>query len=209
MSMHLPRTPGTGRQRAFSFVEMMVASAVFALVISAIVWTNLVGMTMMDFTRPKLEAEMQCRRLLDQLVEEISSARIVRVGEGDLATFAPVADGSPMQGSALQLHPTLDTNLFIRYFLDAGDQSLKRITNGAVGATIIAQAVTNDLVFSARTYALATNSAEGDVLTTDRQNMAIEVDLQFSQIGGSGTPVGPDNYFRSYRFRTQVARRTR
>ena len=198
--------PGIRRQRAFSFVEMMVASAVFALVISAIVWTNLVGMTMMDFTRPKLEAQTQCQQLLSRLMEDITSAKIVRICQyGGSVPPPEIPDGSDKKGNALLLQPGTDTNEFICYYRDGADQALKLTTSAVAPATIIAPAVINDLVFS---FESATNLIAGNVLITNRQNFVVVVDLQFSQIGASGTPVGPGNYFHSYQFRTHVARRT-
>jgi prepilin-type N-terminal cleavage/methylation domain-containing protein len=201
MRTRLSSAAGGPRRRAFSFVEMMVATAVFALVISAVVYTNMVGMTLLDITRPKLEAETQCRRLLDRLAEDIASAKIVRIGDGDLATWAPVSEGAPRQGSAVQLCSTLDTNQFVLYFRDAGDQSLKRITNGSLTATLIAGAVTNNVVFTGE-------DQQGNILTNDVHNMAIGIDLEFSQIGDSGTPVGGASYFQSFGFRTHVSRRS-
>jgi prepilin-type N-terminal cleavage/methylation domain-containing protein len=202
MRTRLSQPANRSARRAFSFVEMMVATVVFALVISAIVYTNMVGMTMMDNTRPKLDAETQSRRLLDQLVNDISSAKLVFVGDGDLATFAPVvADGAPRQGGALQLCPTLDTNTFILYYRDTADQTLRRASSGAVSGTLIAPGVTNSVVFTGEDY-------QGSPLTNSQQNMAIGIDLEFSQIGVGGTPIGTNNFFRAYRFQTRVARRT-
>jgi type II secretory pathway pseudopilin PulG len=201
MTPRQPSPPARPGCRAFSYVEMLVATAVFGLVIAAVVYANMVGMTLMDITRPKLEAELQCRRLLDQLVDDIASAKLLQLGTGDPATFVPVAADAPREGSALRLSPGLDTNSFILYFRDPADQGLKRITNGALSATLIAAGVTNDVVFTGE-------DLQGTVLTNSRQNMAIGINLEFSRIGPSGTPVGATSYFRAFRFRTQVARRT-
>jgi prepilin-type N-terminal cleavage/methylation domain-containing protein len=190
--------------RAFSFVELMIATAVFGLVISAIVYANLVGLTMLDITRPKQEAELQSSRLYDLLVDDIASARKVEVGQGDTGLFTATADGLPKQGYALKLYPSLeDNNLWILYYRDATDQTLKRATNGELNGTVVAMAVTNDVVFSA----LGMNNDFNNPLTNDQRNLTVGIQLSFALIERSATPVGPTNYFRSYRLETRVTPR--
>ena len=189
--------------RAFTLTEMMAAAGVAGLVIAAVVWSNLHGLWMIEATQPKLAAENQARRLFARLSEEIASAKLLRVGEGDASTFTPVATDAPRQGGALELRATTDTNAFIRYYWDAGDLTLKRCSSDSLDILAVARGVTNNLVFSAVDY----RGYPDGVLTNDQRNVAISVLLQFSEIEGTSTPVGPDRFFKSYQFQAEIARR--
>jgi hypothetical protein len=191
------------RLRAFTLTEMMAAGAVFGLVMAAVVFSNFHGMRMLEAAQPKLAAENTGRRLFNRLSDEITSAKLLRLGEGDAASFTPVAAGALLQGGALQLHSTADTNVFIRYFWNPGDQTLNRCTSDSFAVEAIAHGVTNSQVFAAVDY----RGFPGGVLTNDQRSLAISVLLEFSEIEGTGTPVGPDRYFKSHQFQAAIARR--
>jgi hypothetical protein len=199
----LPTAPRLAA-RAFSLTEMMAAGAVFGLVMAAVIYSNLHGMKMIEVAQPKLAAEDEAQRLLLRLSEEIASARLLLVGEGNASTFTPVDPGAPRQGGALQLHLTTDTNAFVRYYRDDADQALKRCSSDAPDITVLARAVTNGVVFAKVDY----RGWPDGVLTNDPRHLAISVLLQFSEIEGTRTPVGADRYFKSHQFQTQIARRS-
>lgn len=190
--------------RAFSFAEMLVASAVFLLVVAAVLVGNSFGLRMMELCRPKLAAAGEIRRTVHLLHSEIGSAKIVRIGNGDGFTFTRAGFGELRQGNAIQIYPDQGTNLFIRYFLDPGDRNLKRMTNGAGSASVVASAISsNTPVFTAEDFA-------GRPLTNDQNNMAIRVRLQYQQMAGStNTPIGPANYYKAHRVETRTAFRER
>jgi len=189
-------------QAAFTLAELMIAMTIFLLVVGAVVATNFFGIRMVQVTQPKLEASAEVRRMMNLLVADITSAKIVRIGSGDLSSFTRVADGTVKQGNALQIYPSTDTNVFIRYFLDTTDQKLKRMTNGAASAVVIANALTNNLVFNGE-------DAFGNILTNNQNNMVVGLTLQYFQMEGSGTPIGPSNLFKSYQLRTRITHRPR
>jgi prepilin-type N-terminal cleavage/methylation domain-containing protein len=198
--VHAARCAGT---RGFTLTEMMAACGVLGLVMAAVVFGNLHGLRMIEATQPKLAAESEARRLFSRLSAEIASAKLLRVGEGDASIFTPVETDAPRQGGALHLEPTTDANVFIRYFWDAGDQTLKRCSSDSLDVLAVARGVTNNLVFAAVDY----RGFPAGVLTNDQRNLAISVLLQFSEIEGTSTPVGPDRYFKSHQFQTEIARR--
>ena len=198
--VHAARCAGT---RGFTLTEMMAACGVLGLVMAAVVFGNLHGLRMIEATQPKLAAENEARRLFARLSEEIASAKVLEVGEGDAVTFAEVATDAPKQGGALKLRPTSDTTTFVLYFRDSADQTLKRYSTESLDTAVVASSVTNDLVFAAVDY----RGFPDGVLTNDQRNMAISVLLQFSEIEGTSTPVGPDRYFKSHQFQTEIARR--
>jgi hypothetical protein len=128
------------------------------------------------------------------------------VGEGDASTFTrvdPETDAA-RQGGALRLQPTADTNTFFLYFWDSADETLKRYSSESMDTEVVARSVTNSLVFAAVDY----RGFPDGVLTNDQRNLAVSVLLQFSEIEGTGTPVGSDRYFKSYQFQTEIARRS-
>jgi len=189
--------------RAFSFAEMLVASAVFLLVVAAVLVGNSFGLRMMELCRPKLAAAGEIRKTVHLLHSEIGAAKTVRIGNGDRFTFSGAGFGQPRQGNAIQIYPEQGTNLFIRYFLDSGDRNLKRMTNNGGAATVVASAInSNTVVFTAEDFA-------GRPLTNDQNNMAIRVSLQYLQMAGSSTPIGPANYYKAHRVETRTAFRER
>jgi len=190
------------RSRAFTYVEMLVASAVFLLVVAAMLVGNSFGMRMMELCRPKLAAAGEIRKAVHLLHSEIGAAKVIHVGRGDRFTFSGAEFGAPREGNAMQIYPAHDTNIFIRYYLDSGDRNLKRMTNGGVSATVVASAISNDVVFVGEDFA-------GRVLTNDQNNMAIRVSLQYQRMAGSSTPIGPANYYKAHRVETRTAFRER
>jgi hypothetical protein len=193
--------------RAFTYVEMLVASTVFLLVVAAMLVGNSFGMRMMELYRPKLAAAGEIRKTIYLLHSEIGAAKVVRVGRGDRYTFRGAGFGEPREGNAMQIYPaegTNITNFFIRYYLDSGDRSLKRMTSDGVSATVVARAIgnTNDVVFVGEDFA-------GKSLTNDQNNMAIRVSLQYMQMAGSSTPIGPANYYKAHRVETRKTVRER
>ncbi len=204
-----PLEPGTLAARragagGFSFTEMLVAGSVFSLVMIAVVTSNLYGLGMLKVAQPKLAAENEARQLFNRLSDEISSAKLIAVGEGDAVSFTPVDAGTPWQGGALQLWPTSDTNAFTRYYRDPADQILKRWSSDSPQVQEIAKAVTNSLVFAVVDY----RGFPDGLLTNDQRHLAIHVLLQFSEIEGTRTPIGPESYFKSHQFEIEIARRS-
>ena len=197
------RPGGRRGTRSFTLTEMMAACGVLGLVMAAVVFGNLHGLRMIEATQPKLAAESEARRLFSRLSAEIASAKLLRVGEGDASIFTPVETDAPKQGGALKLRPTSDTTTFVLYFRDSADQTLKRYSTESLDTAVVASSVTNDLVFAAVDY----RGFPDGVLTNHQRNMAISVLLQFSEIEGTSTPVGPDRYFKSHQFQTEIARR--
>jgi hypothetical protein len=167
---------------AFTLVEVMIASVIFLMVIGSVLTANIFGIRMMQITQPKMSASVAARQTMSLLVAEITSAKLVSIGTGDVASFARVADGTPKQGNAIQLYPTTDTNVFIRYYADSVKQSLNRTISGATNSAVVAGGIANTTVFTGE-------DAQGNILT----NMA----------------VGPGNYFKSYVLNARVTRRPR
>ena len=88
--------------------------------------------------------------------------------------FTHIALNGLRQGNALQIHPTTDTNVFIRYYLDTASQSLRRTASGTGQVQVLAPYLTNQIAFVAEDFA-------GHTLTNDQNNRVIKMVLDFYQ----------------------------
>lgn len=192
-----PTGPG---QRAFTLAELMVAMSVFALVVVGAIYSQLLGMRLFNVTATKLTASQDARDVLDQVRDEIRSGKLLYVGNGNGTGFTNVAANKPQQGNALQIYGTTDTNTYVRYYLDAVPQQLKRQASGSSHIDVIASYVTNQIVFHAEDYA-------GNVLTNDQNNRVIRMTLEFYQWEYPVVQAPAGAYYDYYRLQTRVTRR--
>ena len=189
------------RQSAFTLPEVMVAMVALVMILGAMIASYVYGLRMVEFTKPKLSASDEARRAISLLIHEIRSAHIVRIGNGGLNSFTEVGPNSAQTGSAIQIQPTTNTADFVRYFWDSGDRKLKRTVDGATAVQVVANSVSNQMVFTAEDFA-------GRTLTNNYNNRVIGLTLQFYQIQYPVMPIGPGNYYDFYQLRTKIARRT-
>ena len=189
-------------RRAFTLPEVLIAGSVFLMVVGGVLLGNSFGVQVLGITQPKLAAAGRIRNMISQLYSDVNSAKFIHVGNGDLSSFTEVGTGNSKQGNAIEIYASADTNAFVRYYLDSVDKKLKRMTNGAVGASVVATAISNSAVFTGEDFA-------GNILTNSQPNMAIGVRLQYYQLEGPSTPVGATNYYKSYSLTNRIAWRAR
>lgn len=195
------RTRGAALARAFALPNLMVAMAIMLMVLAGITTSHLFGLRMFELTRAKLGASDEARAAISKLIEEIRSSKIVRVGNGNLSAFTEMPVNALQRGSALQIYPSQNTNQYIRYFWDAADRRLKRATNNAAAASIVANCVSNAFVFTSEDFT-------GKILTNNSNNRVIGLNLQFYQLQYPTVNIGPGNYYDYYQLRTRITRRT-
>ncbi len=188
------------RLRGFTLTEVMVASAIFSIVIMGTVSANIFGLRMYQITKAKLGASDEARRAVSRLVNEVRSAKIVRVGNGSFGSFTNVALGSPQEGNALQIYPTTNTSSFIRYYWDSGDRRFKRTTDAGGTSVVVANFISNNIVFRAENHL-------GTVLTNNQNNRVINLKLEFFQLQFGSVGIGPDSLFDYYKLETRITRR--
>ena len=188
------------RRRAFTFTELMVAMSLLMMVLAGVLTAHLFGIRMFEITKAKLGANDEARRAISMLIEEVRTAKLVKIGSGTLSRFTEVGPTKEQKGSAIQIYQTTDTNQFIRYFWDSGDSRLKRTTNGSSAVSIVANSITNELVFTAEDF-------KGRVLTDNENNRVIGLTLQFYQIAYPIIEIGPGQYYDFYQLRTKITRR--
>lgn len=179
----------------------MVASALFSIVILGTVSANIFGLRMYQITKAKLGASDEAREAVSRLVNEIRSAKIVRVGNGSISAFTNIPMGDVQAGNAIQIYPTTNTTSpFIRYFWDATDMRFKRTTDGSSSSIIVANFISNQVVFRAEDHM-------GNVLTNFQNNRVINLKLEFFQIQYPIVNIGPGGLFDYYKLETRITRR--
>ena len=195
------KVPAARRQAAFTLGEITVTMGLFIFVIGGVISSHMFCLRLFQIIKPKLTASDEARVTVAKLTEEIRTANRIRVGSGSLTTFTEVGPNAPQIGSAIQIYPSTNTNSFVRYYWDVSDCKLKRATNGASVAYVIANSVSNQLVFTSEDFA-------GNVLTNNLNNRVIGLNLQFYQIQYPAVTVGPGGPFDFYQLRTKITRRT-
>ena len=188
------------RQHGFTLTEVMITMALVLIVLATVLSCHLFGMRLFELTKAKLGASDEARGAISTLIGEIRSAKMLRIGSGTLASFAEVIPNQPQAGNAIQIYPTANTNSFIRYFWDSTDQKLKRTTNGATEAHVVAHSISNQLVFTAENF-------KGQIVTNNENNRVIGLCLQFYQLQYPAVSIGPGNHYDYYQLRTKITRR--
>jgi len=197
-SLNFPAQHRQGSRSGFTLTEVMVAMAIFSLVVVSVIYSHVFGMRMYNVTTTKLNASEQARSALNHVQDEIRAARLLYVGNGTAARFTQVSANGPRVGNAVQIYPTTDTNTFVRYYVDPEDLALMRKTSGGQ-LDRISNFVTNQIAFRAEDY-------KGNALTNDLNNRIIKMTLEFRQWEFSSTRAA-GNYYDYYCLQTRITRR--
>src|SRR5262245_41887609 len=184
----------------FTLTEIMTAMAIFSLVVAAMVYTHLFGIRMFNLTATKLSASHNARAALNNVRDEIRSGKMIYVGNGNSSGFTNIPINKKQEGNALQIYPTVNTNYFIRYFIDTNDQKLKRKTSFSSQNQVIASYVTNNLIFSAEDF-------KGNTLTNEQNNRVVKMSLDFYQWEFPSAQIAVGSYYDYYHLQTKITRR--
>ena len=205
----LPTHRGEGRgekqsrrdpRAAFTITEMMIASGLFSLVVVGTILSHVTGLKLCTITQTKLKATHSARAAVNRTREDIRSSTLIEVGNYIGANFNNISSTNLRVGNAIQIHPTSNTNNWIRYYVDLSDKTLKRVANNPASFETVANYVTNRFPFAAEDYA-------GNVLTSDQNNRVIRMTLEIYQWEFASVNRGGSNSFDYYRVQTRVARR--
>ena len=186
---------------AFTLAEIMVSMAILLIIVAIALSCQMYGLRMFEFVKPKLSASDDARKAVGRLIQEVRCANLIRVGNGSFTNFAEVPANFPQSGNAIQVYPTSDTNTWVRYYRDGGDQTLKSMTSGGTTPIALAYSISNQVVFTSEDFT-------GRVLTNNQNNRVIGLNLEFYQLQYPKTAVGPGNFYDYYRLRTKITRRT-
>jgi prepilin-type N-terminal cleavage/methylation domain-containing protein len=170
----IPATPARG----FTLVEILIAMAILVIVVGGILSAHIFGLRMFQVNETKLTATAWSRTTFRRITDEVRSGNVVQVGNMNSTngTFEGLLDREPQQGTGLLIYPTTDTNSYILYFLNVADETFRRATDQAGSAVVLADSVTNNLVFTAEDFS-------GNVLTsiTGSNSPVIHLTLEFYQ----------------------------
>jgi hypothetical protein len=205
---------------AFTIVEMVVVSAILALLVLWMVELQVFALRIYTLAATKTVATQGGRETMNKIRDGVRSANVAYVGTysptNAAAGFVQTSNGTPQIGNALQLG-YLDTNgvvtNFIIYYLDNTSPMTtnppfsyplcSRDSNGVVD--VLAKYVTNYYVFEAEDYRGYDLSNE----TAYNNNGVIHVTLKFDQweypIGFIGSNA--INAYDFYKLTTRVTRR--
>jgi hypothetical protein len=171
------------------------------MIIGAMMSAYVYALKTVQFTKPKLGASDEARQAISLLTEEIRGARMIRIGTGSLNSFTEANAFTQQVGSAIQVYPTTNYNSFIRYFWDSNTKKLMRTTNGMTATYVVANSVSNEMVFRVEDHL-------GNVETNNLDNRVIAMELRFYQIQYPIMLVGPGQYYDFYQLRAKITRRT-
>ena len=154
----------------FTLPEVLISSTLFVLVISGVLSGHLFGLSMFRLTQTKLVATDAARKVTGKITSEIQNCKTTWIGDVKNGEFAARLDGEKQVGSGLLIYPTTNKSDFIIYFVNQADNTFRRTTGTPSSAIILAQSVTNTVVFRAQDYL-------GNVLTNNQNNRVIHLNL--------------------------------
>ena len=187
--------------RAYTLVEIMVSMALFSMVVIGVVTSNIFGLKLYEIAKTKLGVNEYSRRALSMMVTDIREAKSTCVGSGTATTFVEPVAGVVRQGNALQINPLRNnTNVFIRYFRDS-DQRIKMVTDTNATPVIVADYVSNNVVFAEEDY-------RGTVLTNRQASCVVSLNLNFYKIEFPVVIIGQGGFYEYYALRTRITRRS-
>ncbi|HEX5218850.1 MAG TPA: prepilin-type N-terminal cleavage/methylation domain-containing protein [Verrucomicrobiae bacterium] len=178
----------------FTITELLVATAILSVVLGGVLFAHIFGLSMFQLTRTKLNALDDTRKVMGRMTQEIRACRAASVGNVKAGKFEALLDGEKQQGTALLIRSSTNTSKFIIYFVNPSDQTFRRTTSTPGSAVIIAESITNSLVFSARNHS-------GAILTNNQNNRVIHANLEFF---APRSHLQPPDY---YKMETSVTRR--
>src|SRR6266850_6020252 len=92
------RSAPTMAAGGFTLPEVLIASTVFLLLVSGIVFANLFGLSMFRLTQTKLNATGNARKTIARMANEIRTCKSTWVGNINNGVFEALLDGETQQG---------------------------------------------------------------------------------------------------------------
>jgi hypothetical protein len=204
------------RTRAFTLAEMMVAVAVFVLMVLGIVFTWLFCLQWDELVCSKLGASEMTRMSFDQLLGDIRSAKWWKIGaaanNGTTVTFTGCTNQMNQNGNGLKVSLSSNTNspAYAIYYFDTNACQLCYWSNGMATVSILVQNLTNSgtlgdgttntsMSFQAQQFNGATNALDWTY------KYLIVTTMEFCQYQYPLTHVGPGYYYNYYRVQLKAA----
>jgi prepilin-type N-terminal cleavage/methylation domain-containing protein len=160
------------RRQAFTIPELMVALTIFSFVTVGIIFAHLYGLTMFRITETSLTATTAARQVAGKLTDEIRTCNNTLIGNVKNGAFVALLNGEKQEGNGLAIYPTANASNYVIYFVNAADQTLRRTTDKTNSTVILAESITNAVVFRAENHL-------GQVQTNKLNNRVIHFNLEF------------------------------
>lgn len=174
------------------------------MIVTGTVAVTMFGMRQDQLTRSKLGMSAQSRKGINQLINDIRKARDIQIGSGDRTSFTEVSTGEPQVGKAIQVVLSTNASDYVRYYLDESKQELRRYVSGATQATVVAQFLTNRVIFQAEDY------SGSNVLTVSPDavtfNYVVGINLEFYQFLYPRTTISTNSHYNYYRLQFKATR---
>ncbi len=192
-----PRTRGPA---GFTLIEILLATAIFGMVIGGMIYSHVIGGRLYQLTLAKLGGTDEARRALGWIEMDVRAARLLNIGSGSAASFAPALTGAIQRGNALQLSYTTNSATYVRYFVDAPSGTLYRQFSWETLPRALAQHLTDPQIFLGEDYVATPQTGENAATV-------VRVLLTFSQLTYPRVNVGATNFFESFQIQTRITRR--
>jgi len=175
MIMSVPSTNSQVPRRstaAFTLPEALIATSVFTLLVLGVVMANLFGLRWYQIGQTNLLATDSARKVIAKMTDELRNCDNAIVGKVTNGTFFAHLNGEQQTGNGLVVYATTNTNSYVLYYLNTTNKNFYRYTTDSGTNRIVAQTVTNAIVFQSLDY-------KGTVLTNTQNNHVIKCSLQF------------------------------
>ena len=200
--------PPRRARHGFTLIEIMVTSAIFLIVVGAMVSVQIFGLRVYTLAGTKITATTSGRETLNDIRDRIRSAKTVLVGTYTNSTFTTITLGQSQIGNAIQIYPTTNqlASTAVVFYMDPANNLMNMVSNGVVSQE--AKYMTNYYCFQAEDF-------QQNILTNYQNNPVICVTMQFYQweypIGfiGSGSNAAAANAYDYYRLHTRITRRAK
>ena len=200
-SLHLQHIPFSRlrarRAVAMTLVEMMVTMCIFGVAVLGMVELHLFGLNQNQIVESKLGASDQARMAFGQMLNDVRSAKLWRVGNVVSGDFIPIDEGNPQQGTALLIYPTTNTVPFIQYYFETSGGGRLLRTTSVAGTTLVVNDLTNTMFFSAEDH-------RGNVKTDVSYRYAIRIVMHFFQYQYPKTTIGKGYLYDYYKMEFKV-----
>jgi len=216
MKPALQSSPRRARTAGFTLVEIYIVSAIFLVLVGAMIALQIFGLQVYTLAATKLTATAGGRKALNEIRDAVREAKLVDVGiySSRSTTFNSIGNGTNQIGNALLIFTNSSAITGTLYFQDQASSSLLRVTmtsgsystNGylytgtPVGLATNIPFVTNYFVFDQEDYL-------GNIQTNNVNNRVIHMTLQFSQWEYPVAGVGNGAMYDYYELHTKVTRR--
>ena len=195
------------KANAFTLTELLVSMALMSVVLGGTIYAHITGLRFYEITRAKLGASESTRITLGLMNGEIRGSQRVAVGSGSSSSFVEVSDGTSQQGNAIQIYrsdwnATTNSNSWVRYYRDDVSASVYRLPGPNSSPQLVAEYVTNAVVFRATDYTGV------NVLTDNDNNKVIDVRFQFYQLRFPNVAIGTNKFFEYFQITTRITRRS-